>query len=169
MLTYHPALDAYHSAFRILRILAAFEGERIEVDKIRILDFLLAFPHLLSQDVRLPNTTKARVRRLAIKANSYRLSASPRLVFVKMTPLQHQAIKLLASTRLIGVEEPSHQFIFKTRTAPPPKLSRAIAQKNGRDSELISILTRDVASFPLLGSGGLKDRTNLMEFRYDAV
>ena len=41
ILTYHPVFDAYHCAFRLIRILSHDNVYKIERDKLRILDFYL--------------------------------------------------------------------------------------------------------------------------------
>jgi hypothetical protein len=166
VLTYHPGLDPYHSAFRILRILSKIEAGQLETDKIRILDFLLLFPHLLLE-MRLPQKTKAQVRRLPIKAHSYSLTSSPRLVFTRIAALQHQAIRILATAGLLKIEESNHLVITKTAADIPPGLKNAVDERNRQESELIQTLARDIATIPLFGRDGLKARTNLMEFRYD--
>ena len=47
MLIYNQAYDLYHTMFRILQIMEKTE-EIIEIDKLRILDFYLAFPSELA-------------------------------------------------------------------------------------------------------------------------
>ncbi|MCY1030982.1 hypothetical protein OV207_05905 [Corallococcus sp. BB11-1] len=166
MLTYHPALDPYHSAFRILRILSTIESGQLETDKIRILDFLLLFPHLLLE-MRLPQKTKAQVRKLPIKPNAYSLTSSPRVVFARIATLQHQAIRILATAGLLKIEDPNHLLISKTVANSPPSLKNAVDERNRQEAGVIQTLARDIATIPLLGSDGLKARTNLMESRYD--
>lgn len=148
----------------------SIKDHRIEVDKIRILEFSLAFPHVL-EGMRLPKSASARIRRLHFKPNTYVLSTTtnPKLVFIRMTPLQHQAIRLLASARLLEFENGNTQVIQKTSSPIPPKLKSTIEKKNIRDAELMTILAHELATLPLLGKNGLKDRTGLMEFRYDPI
>lgn len=51
MLVYHPAYDAYHCLFRMMAIME--NTNRLEIDKLKILDFYILFPALLSE-VKMP-------------------------------------------------------------------------------------------------------------------
>lgn len=50
MLLYNKALDPYHTMLRMVAVLAAVSARQssIEVDRLRILDFLVAFPSHVS-------------------------------------------------------------------------------------------------------------------------
>lgn len=56
MLVYHPAYDMYHTCYRILSILDESKNECLEVERVRIYDFILLFPHEL-KNVKLPAGT----------------------------------------------------------------------------------------------------------------
>ena len=45
MLIYNSAFDIYHSIFRMLQLINNIKTEYVEVDRIRIWDFYLAFPN----------------------------------------------------------------------------------------------------------------------------
>ena len=44
MIIYNPAFDIYHCVYRMISILSNLVNEKIEVDKLRILDFYMVFP-----------------------------------------------------------------------------------------------------------------------------
>ena len=49
-----------------------------------------------------------------------------------------------------------------------PQLSARMAAENRAQEDLLDFLTK-LSTYPLLGPSGLKARSGLMEFRYDAV
>jgi hypothetical protein len=53
MLIYHPAYDIYHTTFRIICILGNSMKNEIEVERVRIYDYISLFPHELCH-IRLP-------------------------------------------------------------------------------------------------------------------
>ncbi|MBE4753215.1 hypothetical protein G4177_34205 [Corallococcus sp. ZKHCc1 1396] len=168
MLTYHPAFDQHHAAFRLLRLIAAIAPHGVEMDKLRILDFYLLFPHLLPE-ARLPQVLKARARRLGEEANQYSLPAMPEAVFKQMAPIQAQGVRLLLSVGLASVEQTDDTRVRRSEMPIPPEISEAISKRNSEQVSLMALLAKDVASMPLRGKNGLKDRSGLMEFKYDAI
>jgi hypothetical protein len=143
------------------------EREEVEFDMLRILDFYFVFPQLLSS-VRLSNSGRSKLRRLTISKNKYTFSSGPELVFTQMAPLQRQAIWLLQSAGIVSVSSPPSQNI--RMTAPiPSEVGRAIERRHSQYGNLLSFLTRELGQMSLHGNGGLKDRSGLMEYRYDPV
>ena len=57
VLSYHPALDPYHTAFRSLRVFNLARNP-IEYDRLRLLDLYLLFPEFAG-DIRLPPSARA--------------------------------------------------------------------------------------------------------------
>jgi hypothetical protein len=49
------------------------------------------------------------------------------------------------------------------------ELIKLIEEANFRQSEWYDILINHISLIPLKGKNGLKDRSGLMEFRYDAI
>src|SRR5438128_2267276 len=100
MLIYHPALDPYHSAFRMLQLLA-YAPERVyDRRTLRILDFYAVFPQLVST-IRLPKEHAKWRKFFADHDNPYWFTGEPALVFAHMQPLQDTALDLLYAQGLI--------------------------------------------------------------------
>jgi hypothetical protein len=169
MLQYHPALDPYHAAFRMLRLLTFDAKAEYEREKLFILDFYVAFPHLIA-DIRLPPAETRRKRAFARYANEYVFTGTPKVVFLQMRLLQETALRMLFSKGLVD-EALYHDGIIRLQAAVelPPELAERVAEENTRDGEPVRYLVEVVGGFSLYGAGGLKDRTGLMEFRYDAA
>ena len=138
------------------------------MDMLRILDFYLLFPHLLPE-VRLPNALKARARKLGEEANQYSLPATPEAVFNQMSPIQAQGVRLLLSVGIASVEQADETRVRRSEMPIPSEVLEAIEKRNSEQASLVALLTKDVASIPLRGKNGLKDRSGLMEFKYDAI
>ena len=166
MLAYHPALDPYHNALRLLQLLI-YRGSEYELDALRILDFFLIFPEDITS-VRLPRNAigwRANVRSLS---NPYWFEGDRLLVFAQMKAIQDTALSLLSARGLI---DPDALRDGKVRLIPdkvPPTLNGLVHAKNAEVATLIGFLVRDLAELPVRGRDGLKDRSKLMEFRYDA-
>lgn len=165
---YHPALDAYHSAFRMLRLLSHDPSQSYEVDRLRILDFYLAFPQLIGQ-IKLPKESLWARKEFRTFENPYTFSGSPRMVFMRMAPLQNAAIRLLLSAGVLDPDGYRDGVLRVTEIDLPGELTSRILELDAEQEQLLSFLTDDLAGISLLGPKGLKDRTGLLEWRYDSV
>jgi hypothetical protein len=67
------------------------------------------------------------------------------------------------------LEEWSHGQALASSKPIPDALTTEIREINSQQADLIDTLSELVHSYPLLGVEGLKARTQLQEFRYDAV
>lgn len=166
MLIYHPAFDAYHCAFRMLAITS--EHRVLELAKLRILDFFLCFPAEVA-NVQLP-LDHGDVKKLAREArNPYRGPISVSRTFRDLEPIQTAAARLLALTGIFSISELEQGRIVRTGQALPDGLQLAYASGIAFSTPLDRYVLSKMAGIPLAGVGGLKQRTGLMEYRYDAV
>jgi hypothetical protein len=51
----------------------------------------------------------------------------------------------------------------------PPALAKRTQKANEEEGDLMEALRAIAADYPLEGAGGVKERTGLLEYRYDAV
>jgi hypothetical protein len=166
--SYHPALDPYHAAFRMLRLIRELELGKTEIDTLRILDFYLVFPALIAR-MRLPRQLMKSRRTLEQRANHYHFSGDPRIVFHRMEAGQRAALRRLAATGIIqrtGLEE---GMVLRTPKELPHTLMELMETRSARDCDLIDCLKLIAGRIPLKGSNGLKARSGLLEYRYDPV
>lgn len=166
MLVYHPAFDAYHCTLRIAALLA--NDKRIDVEKTRILDFYLAFPSAMLS-MRLPaelGSVRPMVRQLE---NVYRDPVSPKRTFVEMRHVQIAALGCLAAADIIDGSQLSTGIVERTAKALPPKLDVAVKDFMAYENAVLRLLMTKIAQIPTAGPNGLKDRSGLLEYRYDAV
>lgn len=167
MLIYHPAFDAYHGAFRALALLS--RRPEMELEKLRILDFFLAFPVALG-GIRWPKEFQVSRRQLAKTfSNPYRDPLNVKSTFRGMQHLQSAAIRCIAASCLIEIDQLELGLVIRTEVSMSEELSRQVDKYKQRERETFEVVTDRLADLPLLGGDGLKARTELMEFRYDAV
>lgn len=166
MLIYHPAFDAYHCAFRMLAITS--EHRVVELAKLRILDFFLCFPAEVA-NVQLP-LDHGDVKKLAREArNPYRGPISASRTFRDLEPIQSAAARLLALTGVFSVSELEQGRVVRTGQDLPDDLRRISASEVAFSTPLDRYVLSRMADIPLGGVGGLKQRTGLMEYRYDTA
>ncbi len=164
MLAYYPALDPYHTSFRMLRLLTE-SPYAIEEDRLRLLDFYLLFSSLLRK-ISLPQGLVRSRNRVAQPENRYRFAGQPQLAFRTLTPVHDAAIGLLSTSSWVTRERDR-----LTVNAPvlPEGLLSVLRARNDIEKDLIDFLVMDLHTVPMLGPEGLKRRSGLMEYRYDAV
>jgi len=167
MLSYHPALDVYQTAFRLLGLFGRDQTAQYELERLYVCDFLALFPSSVTS-VRLPATLMKWRRLLGAEANPYFFGGDTKLVFWRMQPIQEAAARLLQKRGYLDESAFARGFAALSVSAPKtPLLQRAFEAV--RDSAVHEFLGELNRSVPLKGAGGLKERTGLVEYRYDLV
>ena len=168
-IAYQPAYDPYHTAFRLLRLSAVDPARSFKIDQLRILDFYLAFPSFASS-IR---GVKAKVKSAGLDdlPEEYGELPSAITVFHQMAPIQDAAIQTLCVQGILDFDKETflQSELRLSKNGIPEPLSNTISKKNKRDKELIDFLFNVLLEIPLEGTNGLKDRTRLLEHRYDFV
>ena len=166
MLIYHPAYDAYHCVFRALLITQLIP--KMELSRLRILDFFLCFPGEI-RNVRLPQQQNEARREAKSLVNEYHGPVNMHHAFRDMQHLQHAAFRSLAASGLFDPNEFERGVVSRTSANIPDELSGTISAARARDKVAIRCVIDMLGSMSLNGIDGLKDRTGLMEHRYDAA
>lgn len=170
-LTYEPALDPYHTAFRLLRLrpIVSKHGP-LHRDHLRILDFYQFFPFRIGEVRLMPKHRK--FRRLAERYESkkpYGEQPDSRLLFNRMEPIQNAAMDTLAEQNIFSPARWHFNEVEATSEPIAPELIGRLQQLHKEDEELEEFLTTLAAEYELSGTDGLKARTGLLEYRHDAV
>lgn len=166
MLIYDPALDPYHCAIRVLTVLENGPIPDLPIDSVRIADFYLAYPSKVAE-IRLPNSM-VKIRKYARElATPYRNPFGLKSAFDRMHPIFQATISTLAAANHIDTDLMKRGFLQRTETPLPADLQKVIREYLTRQSKIRNFIARDLTAIPLLGSGGLKDRSGLLEYRYD--
>lgn len=170
-LSYQPAFDPYHAVYRFLRLReTVLNIGPLHEDHLKILDFYLLFPFRI-EGLRLKQAHR-KYRRLASKYNfakPYGDLPEDRALFSRMEALQSAALDTLASKNLIDGNLYKSGTVDTTTENPPAALIERLYLDNTQQEDLISFLEVLAGEYELLGVDGLKDRSRLMEYRYDAI
>jgi hypothetical protein len=172
MITYNQAFDLYHTIFRLLHFLNRFDDtQQIEVERIRIWDFYLLFPDKV-HEIRLKRV-ESDIKRLLKTyihdtANPYDRIQENRKVFEKIKPYQLAALNCIASYGIIEKATLTQQVIVVTNKSIISDFIEQPTNLSPKEQNIISIMTSHFNQVPLFGTDGLKNRTDLMESRYDA-
>lgn len=172
MIVYNQAFDLYHTIFRILHFLNKFEnGEKIEMERIRIWDFYLLFPSKI-HEIRLKQTESdiRKLRKEFIKDsnNPYEKIYENRKVFEKIKPYQLAAINCIASYGIIDKLSINQQIVKILNKEILKEFVNNFDELTPKEQNVISLMTSHFNQISLFGTDGLKNRTSLMESRYDA-
>jgi hypothetical protein len=153
--------------FRILQITEK-NKDILEIDKLRILDFYLAFPSELLE-IKSFQGFKKYEKYIQAEKNKYERIIDRKRLFFKMEQIQLYAIKALVSYGLIDPVEFKNGNVKRTETKITQQLQVRLNAANEENPNLITLITGPLASMNLNGHLGLKVRTSLIEFKYDTV
>ena len=170
-LSYQPAFDPFHTVFRFLRLRQAVISDlAIPRDHFRILDFYLLFPFRI-KDFRVFSTHR-RYKKLGIeyeKAKPYGDLPEDRVIFSRMKNIQQVALDTLVAKGLVDSTAMQVGMVKATEAALPDNIRVSIDAANELEVLLIEFLRVLAREYVLLGDKGLKERSGLMEHRYDAA
>lgn len=167
MLIYNQAYDLYHTIFRMVLISSKL-SKPVEIDKLRILDFYFVYPTELL-NIKKPTWFRKYEKFLKPEINKYDQIRNPNRVFYRMNTIQSQAIKTLVAYGYFENESFEKGSIVKTEKILPPELLDKIQKANEKNFNIISLLSGPLSDIDLYGHLGLKERTGLIEFRYDTI
>lgn len=172
MIVYNQALDLYHTIFRLLHFLNKFENETvIEVERLRIWDFYLLFPSKI-HEIRLKQNESdiRKLRRQFIKdsKNPYDQISDNRKIFEKIKPYQLAALNSIASYGIIEKSFLSQQRISIINKKILSDFVTNFEELPAKERNVIALMTSHFNQISLFGTDGLKQRTNLLESKYDA-
>lgn len=166
MLIYHPAFDAYHCVYRMTMLTQ--KVKELKYSKLRILDFYLCFPAEIAK-IELPKDLQ-NIRAVAkVATNKFRGPVSSLRTFHDLEQIQNSAIRLLAASDVFDSKKLEDGIISRTSRALPKEFSKTTSDPLNQSSTLMDFVLTQLSALPLHGTGGLKQRSGLMEYRYDPV
>ncbi len=166
MLLYNKVLDPYHMLFRMVAICFFSKDTKIEYDRLRIYDFLLAFPLHISYS-RLPKSLTKQKNTFKKYINEYN-KYDAKNSFNTMKSIQENIILYLEKISILKKIENKNEFIIQKIYISSDFL-KLIENAKSLDKNLLQLLTNELNHISLYGKDGLKNRTNLMESKYDSV
>lgn len=166
MLIYHPGYDAYHCIFRLLAVIDHVQD--MEIDKARILEFFLLYPSGIA-NIKIPQGKTAIRKEAKLLSNQYHDPINLRTTFRDMRFMQDAALKCIAAASLIDLDRFELGFVTRTAIPIPESLNSQIDNFIEQHEVVSQFILKELSSLPLLGTNGLKHRTELMEYRYDLI
>ncbi|NNU33698.1 hypothetical protein HK413_05230 [Mucilaginibacter sp. S1162] len=142
------------------------ERDSIELERIRIWDFYLTFPNE-ARKIKFPMQLAELKKIFKDKAaNPYEDLIDPRRILQRMQSFQMAALRCPASYGLIDGELLIKKMVKRT-DKPIPDAIKVNFQKNSPERDNIIKLVIGFADLPLYGAVGLKERSGLLDFKYD--
>lgn len=172
MIIYHQAFDLYHTLYRMIQLLGYFRrSEYIEIDRLRIWDYYLLFPNKLS-NIKLKRDEKdikTLINAFIVRVdNPYEEVIDDRKMFEKIKPYQMTAIKSLASYGIVNKDYLSTNRITSIDIEVIKSYLSKLEKLSKQEENTIKLLTSHFYQMSLYGEYGLKDRSKLLESKYDA-
>lgn len=170
MLLYHPATDFFHCWMRFAFILCKCGDNGIEFDRVRIIDFLLCFPQELNNCTLPVKFRQILSQQLKQLPKTYEDPYSIRQGFAQMKKVQCQVAMDMVAKGIVQRDAYREGVLIpRTESENVSMLLESVAQNwNVKDENLQNMTITALLSIPLNGKNGLKERSGLMEFRYDA-
>lgn len=166
MIVYHPAFDFYHCAYRMLLLLERMKRESIEVDALRIWDFYFVFPNEVKH-LSFPSELSKLKRVFKHAPNPYEDIVNPPRIFDRMRTFQLAALRYLSAHGFVDTSELQANKVKRTiKPVPDTILERMTELPIGQDN-VVKLLVSPFVDLQLTGKKGLKDRSGLLEYRYD--
>lgn len=169
MLVYHPAFDLYNCAFRMLLILHHIKSEEVNLEKILIWDYYVTFPYKVNEITFTRNTRIYQKIFKQLKPNPYEIVSDDKIVFSRMRNFQMSALRNLASCGLIEADTLSKGIVKRTSTQIPEAIVAQFDKVPTSIKNVIVLVESPFNDLPLYGEKGFKDRTKLIDFRYDNI
>lgn len=172
MIVYNQAFDLYHTIFRLLHFLNKFENQTIlEIERVRIWDFYFLFPSKI-HEIRLKQDESdiRKIRKDFIKDsnNPYERITDNRKIFEKIRPYQQAALNCIASYGIIDKLSLNQQMISIINKDILIEFVNNFEELTPKERNVIALMTTHFNKVSLFGTDGLKNRTNLIESKYDA-
>ena len=165
MILYNNAFDLYHT------ILSKIEKDKvIEIDRIRIWDYYLLFTNEIFNIKPRKNKKEYNqlLKELNIKKNNpYQQIYDQRKTLEKIKPYQLSALNCLASYNIIDKEYLLKEEVKINSFDLLKRYTQSAGDLSDREKNIITIMTSFFRDISLIGNNGLKERSNLMESKYD--
>jgi hypothetical protein len=168
MIIYHPATDFYHCWMRWAYIVAHAFDDPVEYERARIIDYYICFPKQLL-NCQLPSLYSGQVKKaVRLIPESYEDALSVRQAFRQMSEIHRHVAMDMASKGLIDRSlYQEGQLSVVDSEYSRGLLSEVAAKWDPQNKELYDLILVALNSMQLNSKNGLKDRSGLLEYRYD--
>lgn len=167
MLFYNKSLDVNHTLLRVSSIVMQFDTKTIEVERLRIFDFIVSNPVHISQMSLGVDLIKERNKFRGYK-NRYQ-KFDPKSLFETMRPIQEAVFATLKEFNVLIEIENSTRLRINSNALPEELISIAQNNSNSISIQAIDFIKTHLIDYELIGGRGLKSASRLMEYKYDAT
>lgn len=167
MLIYTPALDVHNCVYRFLLMLESMSPSSVRLDSLRMADYYLLYPHLIMQISPLPKELLKYKKHFKNILNPYPGKTDLRMIFYSLEPIHKAVIARLLAKGLLDIDAFASIIIERTSTALPDSLISRIKDDELQDMPWFHAVINVITRLETSGPTGLKNRSGLMEFRYD--
>lgn len=166
MLLYNKVIDPYHSLLRMLSICHLSKTNILEHERLRMYDFLLAFPSHIT-DATLPRKLTKQKKIFKKYLNTYnRFNA--KISYQNMESIQDAVILQLESLSILKKNINTNEYKVQKEYIST-ELLNVLQNSTSIDNELLKLISDGLSEINLYGANGLKDRLKILEYKYDAV
>lgn len=153
--------------FRFIHIASLQDLEEFDWLRLRIYDFFYLFPHLVSE-IQFPRVKgkAALIKDFSKLPSPYESLPDKKRLFSEMGDYHIQALQILKAK---GVFKEVGGKLRLDESFHSQQVHKLIENNSNGSEQLFCRLFQVLNGIELVGDKGLKQRTGLMEFRYDAV
>jgi hypothetical protein len=142
------------------------EREVVEAERMRIWDFYFVFPAETAK-ISIPRDLWT-LKRTDFPQNPYEELIDSKMIFERMRPFQMAAYRHLAALGLIQSAQLLENKIVRTAQPIPNDLLQRMGRVDDEHQHVLRLIASPLNDLKLYGVNGLKYRTKLLDFRYDA-
>jgi len=166
-LVYHPAYDPYGAILRIIRVSLVISTP-VQKGKLRILEFVVLFPEFVSS-MSLTPSLRSQWKQAKVSGRfPYEERPPAQRLFAMMEPTFEAAFQTTISKGFLRRVVPGEEWLLDP-DATPQNLVALAAARNAAEPALMRLVKALGTELQFEGDKGLKARSGLMEYRYDAV
>lgn len=164
-IAFYPEYDGCHAAFRALCIKSKFP--RLMIDQYRIVDYYFLNPFDISS-LRMPGNSHRKIAESYSDLRPYKRATEPATVAIYMWQFQQAALVTLARQSFINSAALANDAVwFEDKLPTSEELNKEVLIAVDSKRDVLDFLATAIEKFPINGPGGLKDRSGLLDFRYD--
>lgn len=167
MLLYNKAVDVNHTLLRFAALILMLDVKVVELDRLRIYDFIVANPFHVSRLSLGQDLSKAK-NAFRVYANRYQIY-DPKGLFESMRPVQNIAILNLKEMGVLLEDEYSGRYLLQPDEIPDQLAEIAQDKENSVSLQALKFIDEHLTVMDLVGPNGLKRTSGLMEYRYDVA
>ena len=164
MLLYNKAFDPIHTVLRLVLICQNSSINPMEVERLQIFNFLLAFPAHIA-DMSLPREVLQAKNKFKKYRSTYN-NFEPYTLFNRINPTFFSALQIAQNIGFIKILK-SGEIELNKKLIPTELHAITSSENSSIPKEALAFEMAHLSKMPILGKAGLKAASKLMDFKYD--